>query len=301
MKLVHPTLVLCLLFTITATADAAKWPKTDPPTKKTVYKKVGDVELSLHVYEPKGHKPTDKRPAAVFFFGGGWVGGSPGQFYPHCKYLASRGMFACSAEYRVKSRNGTTPFECVADGKSAVRYLRANAAKLGIDPDRIVAGGGSAGGHVGACTGTIDGQEEKGEDASVSSKPNAMALFNPVIDTSEKGYGYSRLKEKFELISPVHNVKAGVSPTILFHGTGDTTVPYANAKDFEERMKKAGNRCELVSFEGRGHGFFNFGRGGGNDYWTCIKAMDKFLASLGYLEGEPIIPDQPPTPPRKKK
>jgi acetyl esterase len=291
MKRTLPVAVVCLKYLFVSQTDAAKW-STDRPTKKIVYKTIGDVELSLHVFEPEGHKATDKRPAIVFFFGGGWTGGSPGQFYPHCKYLASRGMVACSAEYRVKSRNGTTPFECVKDGKSAVRYLRANAASLGLDPEKIAAGGGSAGGHVGACTGTIDGQEEEGEDASVSSKPDAMALFNPVIDTSDKGYGYSRLKEKFELISPVHNVKKGVPPTIFFHGTKDTCVPFANAKDFDERMEKAGNRCELVEFEGRGHGFFNAGRGGGGDYWEITRKMDEFLASLGYLEGKPVIPEK---------
>src|SRR6185503_1822467 len=120
------------------------------------------------------HKPTDKSPAIVFFFGGGWTNGSPGQFEEHCKHLGSRGLVAITADYRVASRQQVKAVSCVADAKSAIRYVRKEAARLGIDPDRIVAGGGSAGGHIAACTGTIDGFDEAGEDKSISSVPNAM-------------------------------------------------------------------------------------------------------------------------------
>ncbi|MBT6399335.1 MAG: carboxylesterase family protein, partial [Verrucomicrobia bacterium] len=82
------------------------------PDEQKTYKKVGKVELQLHIFNPKGHKASDQRPAIVFFFGGGWSGGTPSQFYPQCEYLAKRGMVAISAEYRVKSRNGTSPLEC---------------------------------------------------------------------------------------------------------------------------------------------------------------------------------------------
>ena len=117
------------------------------PDEQKTYKKVGKVELQLHIFNPKGHKASDQRPAIVFFFGGGWSGGTPSQFYPQCEYLAKRGMVAISAEYRVKSRNGTSPLECVKDGNSAVRWVRSHAEELGIDPSKLAAGGGSAGGH----------------------------------------------------------------------------------------------------------------------------------------------------------
>ena len=88
-------------------------------------------------------------------------------------------MVAMTAEYRIRNMHGTLATACVADVKSAVRWVRANAVKLGVDPDRIAAGGGSAGGHVAACTGVIDGFESKDEDDKISSAPNAMVLFNP--------------------------------------------------------------------------------------------------------------------------
>ncbi len=268
------------------------------PTRTIVYKKTKDakgkaVDLKLHVFEPDGHKAGDKRGAIVFFFGGGWNGGNPSQFFQHCKYLASRGMWAASAEYRVRSRNGTTPFECVSDGKSAVRYIRENAAKLGVDPKRVAAGGGSAGGHVAACTGTVKKLDEESEDASVSSVPDAMVLFNPVIYCGpDGGCGYSRLKDRWKEVSPLMNVSKATPPTIIFHGKADPVVKYANAEKFAKAMKEAGRRCELVGFEGAKHGFFNFGRDGGAAYIKTVRAADAFLESLGFLKGKPTL--EPP-------
>jgi acetyl esterase/lipase len=254
-----------------------------------VYKTIGEVSLSLHIFEPKGHAATDQRPVAVFFFGGGWNGGTPKQFEPHCRYLASRGMVAITADYRVKSRQGTTPFECVKDGKSAIRWVRANAAKLGIDPQRIAAGGGSAGGHVAAATGTVSGLEEAGEQTNVSSKPNALLLFNPVYDNGPKGYGYSRVKDRYKEISPMHNIDSTSPPTIVFLGTKDSLIPVATAKAYEAKMKAAGCRCDTHLYEGQPHGFFNKGRSDDKFYNATVLAMDKFLISLKWLQGKPTI------------
>ena len=259
------------------------------PTRQVVYKTVGDVSLNLHVFEPSGHKPTDKRPAIVFFFGGGWVGGSPSQFYPHCAYLASRGMVAMAAEYRIKSKHGTTPFECVKDGKSAIRWIRSSAGKLGIDPNKVAAGGGSAGGHVAAATGTVPGLNEGHEDTRVSAVPEALVLFNPVYDNGPKGYGYDRVKDRFKDISPLHNIDEKTPPAIVFLGTKDKLIPVATADAFKNKMESAGVRSELMLFENAGHGFFNFGRDGGVAYRKTVRAMDEFLASLGFLEGKPTM------------
>ena len=257
------------------------------PDKQVVYKTVGEAELNLHIFNPKGHKPTDKRPAIVFFFGGGWNGGSPNQFYQHCKYLASRGMVAMSAEYRVKSRHKTTPRECVKDGKSAVRWIRQHAAELGVDPERIAAGGGSAGGHVAAATGTTKGFEEKVEDLSISSRPDALVLFNPVYDNGPSGYGHGRVKDYWKAFSPMHNIDETTPPTIVFLGTKDKLIPVETAQKYKRLMEANGRRCDLHLYEGQSHGFFNYSKR--DNYTKTVIETDRFLASLGYLNGEPTL------------
>ena len=259
------------------------------PDQIVTYKKVGGVELKLHVFKPGGHQASDKRPAIVFFFGGGWSGGTPKQFYQQSRYLANHGMVAFAAEYRVRSVHKTSPYECVKDGKSAIRWVREYASQWGVDPERIVSSGGSAGGHVAACTGVIQGFEEEGENGEISSVPNAMVLFNPVIDTTAKGYGAQRFQKGKETeLSPCHHVSKGIVPTIVFHGTEDQTTPFENVERFTRLMKEAGNACVLVPFEGRRHGFFNGSffrpRGNGVDYNESMQKTLSFLREQGMLE-----------------
>ena len=228
------------------------------PDKIRIYKTVNGADLALHVFNPEQHRPTDATPVIVFFFGGGWTGGTPKQFYEQSRYFAEKGIVAISAEYRVKSIHGTTPFEAVEDAKSAIRWVRQHAEELGIHPDKIVASGGSAGGHVALSTGVIEGYENSDEDVSISSVPNAMIAYNPVLDTTEKGYGMAKVGENRKTdISPNHHIQPGVVPTLIFHGTADKTVPFENAERFNSLMKAAGNQVDLEAYEGKGHGFFN--------------------------------------------
>ena len=280
--------------------QARPYPPDLPGAKVEVYKTIGDVQLNMYIFFPEDRKPDERRPAVVFFFGGGWRGGSPTQFQHHCEYLASRGMVAMAADYRVLSRHGTKAVKCVADAKSAVRWIRANAERLGVDPDRVAAGGGSAGGHIAACTGTVPGLDEPGEETSISSVPNALALFNPALVLAPveglatiKPVAVADLEERMGAepvaISPYHQVKKGNPPTIIFHGTADTTVPFKTAELFDKAMTEAGNRCKLVASEGQKHGFFNCGRGDGSAYVETVRAMDEFFIELGYLEGKPTV------------
>lgn len=286
-------IVSCLLLSMASTATSARAAGKYPPelsgAKVEIYKRVGDVVLKLFIFSPERHGPGDARPAVVFFFGGGWRGGSPKQFEHHCRYLASRGMVAIAADYRVASRHKTSPRECVMDGKSAIRWVRANAARLGIDPERIAAGGGSAGGHVAAATATVDGFEQPGEDTSVSARPNALLLFNPVFDNGPQGFGYKLVKDYWRAFSPIHNIRRGMAPSIVFLGTRDKLIPVATAEAWKGKTEQAGGRCELHLYEGQPHGFFNYGRSGGKYYYETVLAMDKFLVSLGWLKGEPTI------------
>ena len=257
------------------------------PTRTETYKHASDTDLKLFIFEPEGHKTSDSRPAVVFFFGGGWNGGTPSQFYPHCAHLAEKGIVAMAADYRVFSRQKTSPFQCVEDGKSAVRWIRQNACKLGIDPNRVSAGGGSAGGHVAAATGNLPKFDAEGEDKSIPSKPDALLLFNPVYDNGPEGYGHSRVQPNWQDISPLHNIRKGAPPTIVFLGDQDNLIPVSTAEAYQKKMEEAGSRCETHIYQGASHGFFNFGKKGkdGTDYYEdTVAKMDQFLKSLGWIK-----------------
>jgi len=263
------------------------------PDKTLEYKKVTgkdglSYDLKLQVFLPEGWQAGDKRPAAVFFHGGGWRGGGPDHYYPQSRYVALRGMVAISVEYRTINRFGTSPRECVKDGKSAMRWVKAHASELGIDPERIVVGGGSAGGHIAAAMALINSFNEAGEDTSVSCIPKALLLFNPVFDNSPDGFGHNLVTPYWKKISPIEHINDQTPPTLVLLGTEDTYIPVETAKRFERQMKEKGRRCDLHIYEGAKHGWYNL--------WVSREAMaeslirmDRFLGSLGYLEGEPIL------------
>lgn len=283
-----------------AVAQQAKAARGYPPeftdAKAYVYKTVGETKLSLYVFTPEGHTAAAQRPAIVFFFGGGWTNGSPTQFEQQCRYLASRGMVAITADYRVASRQDVKAVDCVRDAKSALRWVRGHASELGINPDKIVASGGSAGGHLAACTATLKEFDEESEDRNVSSVPNATVLFNPAVSfNSEVNTETRQTPEQFaarvgvapERLSPANHVRPDLPPTLILIGTKDFLI--GGNREFTDKMKAAGNRCELTLYEDQSHGFFNYGRGGNEYFRQTLTATDKFLASLGYLQGPPTV------------
>jgi len=255
--------------------------------EQIIYKKTPQAELTLHIFRPEEPASKGGRAGIVFFHGGGWVGGEPAQFFQQSRYLARLGMVAASAQYRLIDVHGTTPFECVIDGKSAVRWLRHNADRYDIDPGRIAAGGGSAGGHVAACTGTLSELDEKDEDPAISSHPDALVLFNPVLDTTKTGWdnGAKRLGKRGRELSALHYISNITPPTIIFHGTDDQAVPFENARRFTAAMADLGLTCELIPFEGAGHGFFNAGRDDNTSpFIDTMQATETFLRKLGFLK-----------------
>ena len=264
----------------------------DIKAEKLIYKQVDTTKLSLYVYHPSNFKQDKTLPAIVFFFGGGWVSGNIKQFEPHANYFASRGMISILADYRVRKRNNTSPFEAVMDAKSAIRFIRGNAVKLGIDPNKIIASGGSAGGHLAAATATLDGFNDPSDDLSVSPVPNALVLFNPVIDNGPGGYGYDRIGDRYKEFSPMENIKKNMPPAIMFFGTNDNTTSVKTAELFKKKMEDAGSHCDLFLYEGQKHGFFNYDRNNSKYYKETVYQADKFLISLGYLSGEPKILDK---------
>jgi acetyl esterase len=215
--------------------------------EKVLYKKTPQEDMYLYVLRPLGKSKT-ALPAIVYFTGGGWVNGNVEGQIPNPAWFRDHGIIGIEADYRVKSRHGTTPVECVQDAKSAIRYVRAHAKELGIDPNHIIAAGGSAGGHIAACT-AIDGGDATGEDISISSKPNALVLHNPVLG---EGFG----KEFFDVhpeFSPILHIKKDWPPTILSNGTKDKTTPIEFAEKFTRLMKESGNTCELIRVKDADH------------------------------------------------
>jgi acetyl esterase len=263
-------------------ADAPAKAQAQARVEESVYKKTPQGDLKIYVHFPPGWTAQDKRPAIVFFFGGGWTSGTLEQFRPQAEYLAQRGMVTARADYRVKSRHGATPDKCVEDAKSAVRWLRTHAARLGIDPQRIVAAGGSAGGHIAACTATIPGFEAADEDLSISSRPSLLVLFNPVLDTVALGekYGMSGIGRR---ISPDHHLDKDVPPTVIFFGTEDQL--NGGGKEFMAKAKDLGFQARMYLAPSQRHGFFN------RSPWRerTMFLMDEFLAAHGYLTGKPTL------------
>ena len=261
-------------------------------TRHEVYKRIGATELAATVYLPLDWSRSDSRTGIVFFGGGGWIAQNPAQFMRQAVHLAEHGIVAVTAAYRTRSQNGTTPFESVKDAKSAIRWMRANAGALGLDPHCIIASGGSAGGHIAACAATVLGLEEDGEDMRVSSAPDGLVLFNPALDLAGSDFGpkvHQLLAElgvgsRAEEISPTRHIRPGIAPTVIFHGTDDRLVPFSQAETFRERMHSAGNRCVLYPAKGQGHGFFNYESSQklnkGKWYRFCLDRTRRFVLSL---------------------
>ena len=252
-----------------------------------VYKNTGDREMELHIEKPADWKATDQRPAVVFFFGGGWVGGTPEQFRPQSEYFAGRGIVGLRVEYRtIPKGDKGPPLVCCADAKSAMRYVRGHAAELGVDPTRIAAAGGSAGGHLAAFTALVDGLDDPGDDTKISCRPDALVLFNPVFNNGPGQWGYERVGERFRDFSPAHHVSNAAPPTCVFLGDADKLIPVMVLREFEAAMKVAGVRCDAHVYPGAGHGFFNKEP---HKSQTLAEA-DKFLVSLGWLKSAAVSP-----------
>lgn len=279
-------LMLPILFAFQANFLHAADEEKALPQNTVVYKRIGDRELKLFIEKPEGWKSTDHRPAILFFFGGGWVAGSPGQFRKQSRYLATRGMVGICVEYRTLPKGDKgPPVICCADAKSAMRYVRSHAGELGIDPNRIAAAGGSAGGHLAAFTALVKGLDDSTDNLAISCKPNALVLFNPVFNNGPGNYGYDRMGERYKDFSPAHHISAKAPPAIIFFGTKDKYVPVATAKAFQAGMEQCGARSQTIFYQDQEHGFFNK-----EPYFTpTLIEADKFLASLGWLQGPPAL------------
>jgi len=273
----------CLLFSILFFTHQPAYPQNEFKTRTYTYKTIDTTQLKLHVVNPRKLKGKNRVPAVVFFFGGGWVQGTTAQFIPHCQYLANLGIIGITAEYRVRDKHGTTPLDAISDAKSALRWIKANAEDLRIDGDRIIAAGGSAGGHLAACTATLASFNDPQDDLSIDPMPDALILFNPVLvvtSFTDRFGGDEMAKEA----SPIFYVTEDTPPALIFHGTDDQLVPASTILEFQKKMIGLGNTCEVILFGDEKHAFFNKGKKDDRPYHQTLVLMKQFLLEEGFLE-----------------
>lgn len=257
--------------------------------REEIYKSAGDIHLPVYIWEPEGEKaPPYPKSVAAFFFSSGWDQGQVAQFAPHCVYFASRGMVTMAFDYRVSSRTRGGPLEAIADARSAIRWIRLNAVELGVNPGKIVGVGGSGGAHAVASCAMLNGFDDPADTVQNSPVPNALVLFNPVLDTSKKGFGLDRFPDPgvAKDANLIRAIRTGLPPTLIMHGTGDRVVPFGGSYEFARKSSKKKNLCRLIEFEGAGHGFFNFNLSF-EMYEATLMAMDEFLVELGLIEADP--------------
>lgn len=252
-----------------------------------VFRKIEETELRLHVIKPKGWKASDNLPCFVFFFGGGWAHGSPKGSLLWTKWAANHGMVGIAPDYRTLSRHGSTVEDSVSDGRAAVRWVQAHAAELGVDPAKIICSGASAGGHLAAWT-AIPGKGPGADDpGGPNPQPAALVLLCPASDTTASGSAGAQKRfngsaARALACSVTDQIPAKMPPTIIFHGTADAAVPYANSKALQDKLAASGNRSELVTFEGGKHMYWTAGAGKewASDKQKTENDITKFLSSL---------------------
>jgi acetyl esterase/lipase len=210
-----------------------------------------DAKIVARVFHPttEGEKA---RSAVVLFHGGGWSEGDASWMDPIAETYAELGLVAISVGYRL-SRDGVTPFDAVADARNAIRWVRRESSRLRVDPNRVVALGTSAGGHLAASTAIFD--EPFGSD--VSSMPNALVLRSPAVSVASSGW-FQKLSggsAQAASLSPVLHVRSGLPPMIVLQGEQDSVTPASGAIEFCERMQERGNTCTLKLYPGVGHLF----------------------------------------------
>jgi arylsulfatase A-like enzyme/acetyl esterase/lipase len=268
--------VMLVLFIQSALAQVESADRYD------IYKQTPQRDLGVSMYFPSNWEEKQDWPMIIFFHGGGWKGGNPVQFLPLARYFKARGMVCALVEYRIKNQDGTDPFVVLQDAKSAVRFLKKNAAKYGIDTDKIVLSGGSAGGHLAAACQWVSEFDDAQDDLSINTKGGALVLFNPVIDNGPNGYGYDRVGEQYKAFSPYHQPK-DETDVLVMSGTKDKLLPVATIKAFKKEIDESGGRCTAVLYEDATHAFFNKGRHGEEFYQKTKAQMDDFLVELGLL------------------
>jgi acetyl esterase len=254
-----------------------------PGAETFIYHDVPPDPMRLHVFKPKDWQPTDRRPAWIHFFGGGFVNGTPLQSAGHGRNAARLGLVGVAVDYRVKNRHGTNATACVADARAALHWVQTHAAELGVDPLRVVVSGSSAGGHLALWTAITKTPWGSDPGKAPLHQPAALILISAAADTSESGGQRSDRFSGHGLdLSPQHQLDARMPPVLMFHGDADTVVPHRYAVALDAKLRETGNDCEFVTIPGGGHHL-------SNPEWKAMMA-DRFKVFLERLKLLPIEP-----------
>jgi acetyl esterase/lipase len=266
--------------TVLPAADSA------PRVQRHRYSETPQRPLELVFHVPSAVRPEERRPAILFFFGGGFWTWNVEQFAQQADYFARRGAVAVLVDYRTGEKDGTKPPAAFEDARRAMRWVRQNAARLGIDPARIAASGGSAGGSLAASLIVADGLDAADADRSVSVRPDALLLYNPGLSARASERTSQRFGDEatWRKTAALLHVGPGTPPTLLLYGSQDNLL--ASGRAFADKLREHGVRVALEVTEGVGHGFFNFAPHLANS----TQQVDSFLQSLGWLEAEPQVP-----------
>ena len=232
----------------------------------------------LWIFKPLDAEPEEQRPCVFFIHGGGW-GGTPSALAPKAVYFQRRGYTTVSIHFRAPGK-GATPHDSLRDARAAYRWIVKNASQHNIDADRIVVSGGSAGGHLSLALSTLALEG----DPVLEHLPQAMVLFNPVIDLVD---GWSGGRKKCEQagidprsFSPAHHVRSGLPPVLVLSGSDDRLITPKQLSAFQKRMQDAGNRCDVTIYPDAGHGFFNYGRPENRHFQWTMWAFEDYLNQL---------------------
>ncbi|MGF1735958.1 alpha/beta hydrolase [Photobacterium satsumensis] len=256
---------------------ASKYPPTINGATQVTYKQVDGIDLYSWIFTVKGETPS---PALVFYFGGGWAGGNPAQFVRYAKQLQANGIASMLVDYRVRNRHHTKVAHAVSDAKSAMNWLYQNAERYQIDKNKIGAAGASAGGQLAAATVLLP------EHGDMDFIPSVLVLFNPVTIMAPEPNLYQPTHwtedwagSPLRSLSPYHHLSESLPPTVIYHGTDDTTVAFSTAEAFCQKAALLQRECRVLPFQGKGHGFFN-----GRQYRESIIAdLLPFLGAQGWL------------------
>ena len=247
-----------------------------------VYKRTEQGELTLHCFYPEDHSENDRRSAVILFHGGKWDQPMVTQFVPQALNFVALGAVGIVAEYRTSFAHATTPLESISDAQTAILWVRKNNRYLGVDPEKIIAGGSGSGAHIALCSAMHKKVEHNG---FFSGAPNALILWSAIVDTTKRGLGVEKFEFKRDArrTSPSKNIRRKLPPMLFFHGNEDPIAPVASVEKFANRLSSKRNVARFVPFNRATHSFFNFNV---NQHYfvQTLESAEGFLIDQGLLD-----------------